>query len=85
MEWEKTVRGTVEVSDCVEDDSVVNVLVAGEDGLDYIIDPRAEGLELSDCLDEYVEVRGFIHRKDGRDHLFVTTFELIEEDEEVWS
>jgi len=85
-EWEKTVRGTVAVSDWVEDDSVINLLISGEDGLDYLVDPRAEGLELSDCIDEFVEVRGFMHRKNGREHLIVTDFEILEEDEEeVWS
>ena len=84
-EWEKTVMGTVAVSDWVEDDSVINVLISGDDGLDYIVDPQALGLELSDCIDEFVEVRGFMHRKDGREHLVVTDFEVLEEDEEVWS
>jgi hypothetical protein len=78
---EMTITGMVEEFDSQEDG--MGILIAADDGENYVVEPNKNGKKLSSSLDEKVKVTGLVTQdRDGLLYINVSSFKVFETPEE---
>jgi hypothetical protein len=78
---EMTITGMVEEFDSQEDG--MGILIAADDGENYVVEPNKIGKKLNASLDEKVKVKGLVTQdRDGLLYIAVSSFKVFEIPEE---
>ena len=78
---EMTITGFVEEFDSIEDG--MGILIAADDGENYVVEPNKNGKKLNSSLDEKVKVTGLVTQdRDGLLYITVSSFKVFETPEE---
>jgi hypothetical protein len=80
---ETTITGFVEEFDSIEDG--MGILIAADDGENYVVEPNKNGKKLNSFLDEKVKVTGMVTKdRDGLLYITVSSFKVFETPEEYY-
>jgi hypothetical protein len=77
-----TITGIIIPAEWGENDEVTAVSIQTTDDEEYLVDPNKKGKELLDFIDWQVEATGIVKEEDGNAIFKVSSYSLMDEDEE---